>query len=74
MLNEPSQRKAREGPKVNVRTLGIDLAKNAGMTLLQAALWFPPPAACATSAGGSAAERSTKAHLDIIWKRGIMQA
>ena len=26
--NEPSGRKAREGLKVNVRTLGIDLAKN----------------------------------------------
>jgi transposase len=28
MVDEPSRRKAREGLKVNVRTLGIDLAKN----------------------------------------------
>jgi transposase len=26
--NEPSKRRAREGPKVDIRTLGIDLAKN----------------------------------------------
>jgi hypothetical protein len=26
--NEPSQRRAREGPRVEIRTLGIDLAKN----------------------------------------------
>jgi transposase len=28
MANEPSRRKAREGLRVNVRTRGIDLAKN----------------------------------------------
>ncbi len=28
MNDEPSQRRAREGPEVNIRMLGIDLAKN----------------------------------------------
>jgi hypothetical protein len=41
----------------------------AGMTLPLPALWFPPLAAFATSGGGSAPERTSKAHMDIIWKR-----